>query len=277
MSICVNAISICRCQRGGLSRAQEWCGAGLVAPLVACGPNRTNELAAVLLWREDRRQGVRTTPARREPTELLIGICWAGGTQCQGHPSIHLTDLTKQCRCLKFRCCGILLVAESGWYQFQLLQQKILSWHFCLLSPGCCVSPLLYLGFCICICSLCSCICVFVFGFEFLFFDPWLRCVTLRRRGLARVRYLKILPSDCLTKLATLEWTKLYVLKKIVCSELIAVYHSTVPQKKQTKCDECKIWLNAIKHMNVYGARWLSCLKCPEVNWSFQKYSSRHL
>lgn len=140
-----------------------------------------------------------------------------------------------------------------------------------------CVTPFVFVFFCICICSLCSCICVFVFGFEFLFFDPWLRCVTLRRRGLARVRYLKILPSDCLTKLATLEWTKLYVLKKIVCSELIAVYHSTVPQKKQTKCDECKIWLNAIKHMNVYGARWLSCLKCPEVNWSFQKYSSRHL
>ena len=44
-------------------------------PLVACGPNRTNELAAVLLWREDRRQGVRTTPARREPRALLIRIC----------------------------------------------------------------------------------------------------------------------------------------------------------------------------------------------------------
>ena len=43
--------------------------------VVACGPNRTNELAAVLLWREDRRQGVRTTPARREPRALLIGIC----------------------------------------------------------------------------------------------------------------------------------------------------------------------------------------------------------
>ena len=56
---------------------------------------------------------------QRGEDQELIGICWDGGTQCQGHPSIHLTDLTKQCWCLEFRCCGALLVAESGWYQFQ--------------------------------------------------------------------------------------------------------------------------------------------------------------
>ena len=168
MSICVNA-SICRCHRGGLSRAQEWCGAGLVAPLVACGPNRTNELAAVLLWREDRRQGVRTTPARRGPRELLIGICWDGGTQCQGHPSIHLTDLTKQCWCLEFRCCGALLVAESGWYQFQ---SNYCSKKFC---PGIFVyCPLVAVCHPFCICVFCNCICFFVYLYWLwiLFFCP---------------------------------------------------------------------------------------------------------
>ena len=44
---------------------------------------------------------------------------------------------------------------------------------------------------------------------NFVFLTPGCGVSPLRRRGLARVRYLKILPSDCLTKLATLEWTKL--------------------------------------------------------------------
>ena len=57
---------------------------------------------------------------------------------------------------------------------------------------------------------------VFVYlylALNFCFLTPGCGVSPLRRRGLARVRYLKILPSDCLTKLATLEWTKLYVLK----------------------------------------------------------------
>ena len=174
MSICVNA-SICRCHRGGLSRAQEWCGAGLVAPLVACGPNRTNELAAVLLWREDRRQGVRTTPARRGPRELLIGICWDGGTQCQGHPSIHLTDLQNNVDVWNYVVaahCHWQSLADINSNQINAAKNSVLA--FLSIVPWLrCVTPFVFAFFVIVFVF-----CVFVFGFEFCFFDPWLRCVT---------------------------------------------------------------------------------------------------
>ena len=119
--------------------------------------------------------------------------------------------------------------------------------------------------------------CVFVFDFEFCFFDPWLRCVTPPS---ARIGPSPISENTSIRlphQTGNIRMNKTLCTKKIVSSELIAVYHSILPKTKQTKCDKCKIWLKAIKHMNVYGAWWLCCPKCPEVNRSFQKYSSHHL